>query len=33
VCGEVGEAAQAPDQDVVQVLGGVEFAHVDGLLE
>lgn len=33
VSGELREAAQAPYQDVVHVLGGVEFAHVDGLLE
>jgi hypothetical protein len=29
--GEVCEAAQSPDEDVVDVVGGVEFAHPDGL--
>lgn len=29
----MGEAAHSPDQDVVHVVGGVEFAQLDGLLQ
>ncbi|MFD4789064.1 hypothetical protein ACFWN1_18820 [Streptomyces sp. NPDC058459] len=31
--GKLGDPARAPDQDIVDVRSGVEFAHVDGLLQ